>query len=185
MADVTTAGQGLAGRKRVRADTATGTGYRTFPARVPALLAVLGGGMTILGALGAGIRASALASAREDPKQIGILMGHSEATGWLLAVGGLLAAVAGLGWLGRRRLPKLVAAVAALGLGLGSAARLASLDRRAAEWAGAARRQPDFIGYHAGLGWGAWLMLVGAILCAFAVLIGVLREIDRRKGIDA
>jgi hypothetical protein len=85
--------------------------------------------------------------------------------------------------MGRRTIPKLVAGVAGLGIGAAIAARLVALDGRAATWADAAQARPSFIGYHAGLGWGAWLMLVGAIVCAFAVLIGVLRELDRRKGI--
>lgn len=183
MADVTTAGRTFAGRKRVRANTSAGVDYRTFPARLPALLGVLGGALSILGALGAGVRASAMASAREDPKQVGVLMGHGEAAGWLIAAVGLVVAVSALAWARDRVIPKIVSALATIGLGVAMAVRLASFDERAATWAEAARRTPDFVGYHAGLGWGAWLLLVGSIVSGFALLIGTLRALDRRKGI--
>ncbi|MEX2558254.1 MAG: hypothetical protein WEB06_21800, partial [Actinomycetota bacterium] len=75
MADVTTAGPGLAGRERVRADQAAGTVYRTFPARLPAVLSLIAGTFGVLGALGAGVRVSAVATARDEPLQVGVIMG--------------------------------------------------------------------------------------------------------------
>lgn len=183
MADFTTAGRSLAGRRRVRAETEAGAEYRTFPPKAAASLTMIGAAICIVGSLGASIRAAALASARDDPKQVAILMGYEEAVGWLLAAGSAILAVSGLAWLGRRIVPKLVAVAVTLAFGVGVAGRLLALDERAAAWAQAARRQPEFLGYHAGLGWGAWLLLVGAIICGFGLLTGLLREIDRRKGI--
>src|SRR5688572_17277952 len=72
VADVTTAGPKLAGRERVRADQAAGAEYRTFPARVPAVLSMIAGAFGALGALGAGVRASAVATARDEPRQVGV-----------------------------------------------------------------------------------------------------------------
>jgi hypothetical protein len=36
--------------------------------------------------------------------------------------------------------------------------------------------------FHAGYGWGAWLLLVGSVLLALALLAGGLRELDLRRG---
>lgn len=183
MADVTTAGPGLAGRERVRANQAAGAVYRTFPARLPAVLCMLAGVSGVLGALGAGVRASAVATAREEPKQVGVLMGHSDVTGWVLAVLAVLLGLSAIAWLGRRKGLKLGAAGAAIAFVVLAGLRLGSLDRRGALWAEAAQRQPNFVGYHAGFGWGAWLLLIAAILATFALLVAALRAFDLRKGL--
>jgi hypothetical protein len=57
-------------------------------------------------------------------------------------------------------------------------------DDRTKAWGNAARSAPRYVGFHAGFGWGAWTLLVGAILAAFGVLVGVLRELDLRKGFE-
>lgn len=183
MADVTTAGPRLAGRERVRADQAAGTEYRTFPARVPAVLSLIAGAFGVLGALGAGVRASAVATARDEPRQVGVIMGHGDFTGWALAVLAALVGLSAIAWLGRRRVLKLGAVGVTLAFAILTGVRLGSFDRRAAELADAAQRRPDFAGYHAGLGWGAWLLLAAAIVAAFALLVAVLRSLDLRKGL--
>ena len=185
MADFTTAGPGLAGRERVRADQAAGTAYRTFPARVPAVLSLIAGTLGALGALGAGVRASAVATARDEPLQVGVVMGHDDATGWVLAVLAVLLGVSAIAWLGRRKVLKLGASGVALAFGVLAGIRIDSFDRRAAELAAAAQRQPDFAGYHAGLGWGAWMLLAAAIVTAFVLLVATLRALDLRKGLSA
>jgi hypothetical protein len=185
VADVTTAGPGLAGRERVRADQTAGTEYRTFPARVPAVLSLIAGAFGVLGALGAGVRASAVATARDEPRQVGVVMGHSDVTGWVLTVLAVLLGLSAIAWLGRRKVLKLGAAGVALAFGILSGIRLDFFDRRAAELAAAAQRQPDFAGYHAGLGWGAWMLLAAAIVAAFVLLVATLRSLDLRKGLSA
>ncbi|HJR18313.1 MAG TPA: hypothetical protein VJ922_01210 [Actinomycetota bacterium] len=180
MADVTTAGPGLAGRERVRADQA---GYRTFPARLPAVLCAIAGVLGLLGALGAGVRASAVENARDEPLQVGVLMGSDSGVGWLLAVLAVLVGVSAIAWLSRRRALKLGAAATAMAFVALSAVRLASFDGTAAEWAQAALRAPDFVGYHAGFGWGSWMLVTAALSAAFAVLVAALRALDLRKGI--
>ena len=184
VADVTTAGPGLAGRERVRADQAAGAEYRTFPARVPAVLSLIAGAFGVLGALGAGVRASAVETARDEPRQVGVIMGHGDVTGWVLAALAVLVGVAALVWLGRRKVLKLGAAGVTLAFAILTGLRLASFDREAAELADAAQRRPDFAGYHAGLGWGAWLLLAAAIVAAFALLVAVLRSLDLRRGFE-
>ncbi len=191
MADVTTARPGpelrpklgTGRRERVRADGASGT-YRTFPARLPAMLTALAGGFLMLGSLGTGVRASALVEARDDPRQVRALMGFRQGIGWILFVLGLAMLVASLAWLGRRRTLKLGAFALATATGALVVTRLLALDDRARTWAEAARRTPRYIGFHAGFGWGAWLLLAGLIIAGFGVLVGVLREIDLRKGIE-
>ena len=183
MADITTARPGLAGRERVRADSeTTGAGYRTFPSKSPVILTALGGGFIALGSLGASIRASAITHVNEDPKTVRVLMGTDSRAGWLVAVLGVLLIGGAFIWLRRNLLMK----VGLAGLYVVTAAlvagRLQTFDARAAQWADAARRSPDFVGYHAGFGWGAWTLLIGAILAGFGLLVGALREIDLRKG---
>ena len=182
MADTTQASSGLAGRDRVRADSVSGAGYRTFPARLPVLLTALGGVLVVLGALGSGLRASAITRVGDDPTTVRVLTGSGQRTGWVLAAIGVAVAVVSLAWRGRRRLTKLVAVAVAAVAAAAVALRLVSLNDRAALWAAEARRAPRFIGFHAGLGWGAWCLLAGAILAGFGVLVGVLRELDVRKG---
>ena len=185
MADITTARPGLAGRERVRADSETArTGYRTFPSKAAVILSALGGAFIALGSLGASLRASAITHANEDPKTVRVLMGTDTKAGWIVAALGVLLVVGAFLWFRRSLLLKLGLAglyvvTAALVVG-----RLQSFDSRAAQWAEAARRSPDFVGFHAGFGWGAWTLLVGVIVAGFGLLVGALREIDLRKGLD-
>jgi len=184
VADITTARPGLAGRERVRADSDTGAGYRTFPARLPAVLTLLGGGFVVLGSLGTWLRASAIERLRDDPKTLQVLMGFGEDAGWALAAVGLLLALVSFVWLGRRRILRFGASAVAVVTGVVVAKKLIGLNGLAADWAVAARRSPNFVGFHAGLGWGAWCLLAGAILAGFGVLVGLLRELDLRRGFE-
>lgn len=183
MADITTARPGLAGRERVRADGETGAGYRTFPSRLPVVLTALGGGLIALGSLGASLRASAITRAGEDPRTVRLLMGYNSKTAWIVvALGGALI-LASFAWL-RRSITLKLAEVGLLVVAVALVAgRLRSFNDRAAIWADAAKRSPDFVGFHAGLGWGAWCMLIGAIVAGFGLLIGLLRELDVRRGV--
>lgn len=183
MADITTARPGLAGRDRVRADSETGAGYRTFPSKLPVVLTALGGGFIALGSLGASIRASAITRLNEDPTTVRLLMGSDSKAGWIVAGLGVVVIVASFVWFRRSVVMKLALIALFVVTAALVAGRLQSFDDRAAIWAEQARRSPDFVGFHAGFGWGAWCMLVGAILAGFGLLIGALRELDLRKGI--
>ena len=182
MADITSARPGLAGRDRVRADSESGAGYRTFPSRLPVVLTALGGGLVLLGSLGASIRASAVEQLRVDPHQVRVLIGYRLGTGWVLAGLGLALTVLSIAWLRRGAILKLIAAGLSIATGALVVSRLLHFNDIAAGWADEALRAPSFIGFHAGLAWGSWSMLVGAILAAFGLLVGVLRELDVRKG---
>jgi hypothetical protein len=166
----------------VRADSETGTGYRTFPSRIPVILTALGGGLVVLGSLGASVRASAIQSLNEDPNQVRVLMGYEGGIGWVLAGLGLALVVLSFAWLGRRRLTRALVVAVVIATGAIVATRLLHFNEVAAGWADAATKAPRFIGFHAGLGWGAWSLLAGAIFAGFGVLVGALRELDLRKG---
>jgi len=128
------------------------------------------------------VRASAAAASGDIPHQAAALMGFRDASGWAIAVVGVLLAAASIGW-ARRGVVKVALAagtVAAIALVV---LRLRSLNVRAADLAVAARRSPNFAAYHAGFGWGAWFLLLGAILAGFALLVGALRALDARRGI--
>jgi hypothetical protein len=167
----------------VRADQAAGKPYRTFPARSSAVLCAIAGFLGVLGALGAGIRASAVATARDDPEQVGVLMGHGSAVGWVLAALAVVVGLSAIVWIRGRAVAKLGAALATAAFVALTGVRLAALESRSSEWAQAALRNPDFAGYHAGFGWGAWMLLGAAVFACFALLVAALRAIDLRKGI--
>ncbi len=158
--------------------------YRTLPARLPTMLAAIGGFLAVIGGLGAGLRASEMISARELPREVAVLMGYRHAGGWAVAVLGLAGAIAGIAWLGRRGVPKLFAAACAAALTALAIRRLAALDDTATRWAELARRAGKVGAYHAGLGWGAWLLLAGAILTGLSLVSGGLRQADLRRGIS-
>ena len=187
MADVTTAAPGAkAGRRRrerVRIEGASGT-YKTFPARLPTMLTALAGGFIMLGALGASVRATAILEERDEPRQAALWMGYRQGIGWVVFVLGLLLLASSLAWLGRRRMLKLAAVALTLVTGALVATRLLAFDDRARSWAEIARRTPRYVGFHAGFGWGAWLLMAGAILAGFGLLTGLLRELDLRKGLE-
>ena len=48
--------------------------------------------------------------------------------------------------------------------------------------ADAARSNPSFQVFNASFGWGAWLMVLGMVLVLLGLLVGLLREIDLRRG---
>ncbi len=93
----------------------------------------IAGAFGLLGALGTGVRASAVETARDEPEQVGVLMGHASAIGWVLAGLALLVGLSALAWLGRRKALKLAAALATFAFVALTVVRLASLDERAAE----------------------------------------------------
>ena len=111
-------------------------------------------------------------------------MGYRQTGGWVLAVLALVLVAASFAWTTRRATLKLAATAVAIGVCALTLVRLSSFDSRAKELANVARRSPSFIGFHAGFGWGAWCMLLGAILAAFGVIVGALRALDVRTGIE-
>jgi hypothetical protein len=154
------------------------TAYRTFSARLAPILIGLGGATGLLGSLGAWVRTTSVASEGVPPEQTSVWYGASNGGGWFLAVVAAATVMAVLAWRGDR--PKALPAVAvSAGVFLITAViRLVLIDRRAAETVAAVRDNPSFAAFHAEFGWGAWLLLVSAVLVAVGLAIAGLRELD-------
>lgn len=150
----------------------------TFSARTAASLTAAGGLLAAVGAIGTWIRATRVVVEGSPPEQVAAIGGAAEGAGWVLAAFGIAAAVASLAWFARRRLAR--APIAALGLLLIGliAGRLAAINARAAEMVRAEPPDPSFFSFHAGFGWGAWMLLVAAVVLTLGLAIGGLRELD-------
>lgn len=136
------------------------------------------------GALGAWIRTSQVVSEGLPEEQVGAVMGYHADWGRAIAVVAALATISSVLWLRRGLIMKLVSSAACLGvIGL-AAVRLPVINDQAAGLAYQARTgEIDFISFHAGFGWGAWCLIVGAVALFLGVSAGVLRELDVRRGI--
>jgi hypothetical protein len=155
---------------------------RPIPVRLPSSLTAAGGLLVALGGLGAWVRATRLPVGSDTPEQVAALAGRSESGGWILLAIGILTAVAALAWVATApRLRAVAAGVSVLAMILASV-RLALVDRRAARLAEEATGTEGIDAFHAGFGWGAWLILVGVVLLALGLLAGGLRELDLRRG---
>ncbi|MGH2687107.1 MAG: hypothetical protein ACRDJP_16710, partial [Actinomycetota bacterium] len=154
------------------------TAYRTFSPRLAPVLIGLGAATGVLGALGAWVRTTSVASEGAPPEQVAVWNGASQGGGWFLAVVAAAVVLAALVWRGDRAKALPAVAVAAIAFLITAVIRLWLIDRRAAETVAAVRDDPSFAAYHAGFGWGAWLLLVSAVLVAIGLAIAGLRELD-------
>ncbi|MGH2693866.1 MAG: hypothetical protein ACRDJJ_03515 [Actinomycetota bacterium] len=159
------------------------TSYRTLSRKVPSSLTALGGTLALLGGLGTWARATQLSAEGVAPEQVRVVMGYSEPAGVAIAVVGGAALLSSVAWLTSRLLPKLLPLVLS-GTIIGLVAwRIPVIDRTARVWVVDAREGAlDFVSFHAGFGWGAWLMLVATIALGLGVFAGILRELDVRRG---
>ena len=161
--------------------TRPAAGYRTFSRSLAPGLTAAGGTLLAAGGLGLHLRATRTLVAGGPPELTFAGYGYSSRAGWLIAVVGALVLASAFAWLARSTVAR-VAPVAVAGLGIGLVVwRLRVLDVRAAELVAREQPSPDFVAFHAGFGWGAWLMLVGAVLLGIAVVAGALRELDVRR----
>lgn len=160
-----------------------GPGYRPLSAKVPVGMGAAGGILLVVGGLGLHLRATRTIAEGQAAEEVLRVFGSAGRPGWLLAIAGALATAAAVAWKARPLAWKAVPlAATALGIGL-VVSRLRFLDERAADLVEAEPPSTEFFSFHAGFGWGAWLLLVGAILLALGALAGVLREADVRKGL--
>lgn len=159
-------------------------GYRTLSKKLAPSLVSTGGVLAIAGGLGTWIRTSNVKAEGLAEEQVRAVMGYEADWGRVIAGVGALAAISGVAWLRRGLLFKLASVVLSLGV-IGLAAwRLPTIESTAAQLAIEARTGPiDFVSFHAGLGWGAWLLLVACVVSFLGVTAGLLRELDVRKGI--
>lgn len=160
---------------------ATSLEYRGFSRRLPAALAGLGGALAIPGGLGSWIRTSYGAGpAGAGPSTA--FAGASVESGWFLAAIGSAVIAASVLWLrGRVEVQPLVGS--ALLLAVGAGWRIALLESRTEQLAREAASSQGVGYFQASYGWGAWLLLVAAVLAALGGVAAILREIDARKGL--
>jgi hypothetical protein len=138
----------------------------------------------VLGSLGTAIRATKVPAVREAAVQAGVTMGYRDAAGWVIAALCVELVVLALMWRRGAVMLKLAFAGVALVSIILSVLRIANLSDRATAIAASRVRTPQgFVAYHVGLGWGAWVLALAAILIGFALLVGLLRELDLRKGL--
>lgn len=161
--------------------------YSSFSRKLPAVFTGLGGALAILGALGKWTRATRGTASQRAAEEVQAVMGHSSLIGWAIAAVGLLALVGSVAWFMKRFFPKLVPIGAALVVAGAGVWQLLELQDRYRAMAQAARKAAldsttSYV-FHAGYGWGAWLLLAGAILLVLGAIAGLLRQLDVRRGI--
>jgi hypothetical protein len=169
--------------ERREAQPISPTSYRTLSKKVPSSLTALGGTLALLGGLGTWARATQLSAEGISPEQVRAVMGYSEPAGVAIAVVGGAALLSSIAWVTSRLLTKLLPVVLS-GTIIGLIAwRIPMIDRTARAWVVDAREGPlDFVNFHAGFGWGAWLMIVAAVALGLGAFAGILRELDVRRG---
>jgi len=160
------------------------SGYETFSPRLAPSLTIAGSIAGVAGALGVWVRAVEVTAAG-SPVRAGSITGASRAWGFIIAVVVVAAGVAATQW-AARTLVRIALPIAASALSIalivlrlrwaGSVA--GSLAARAGASAGR-----SFTTYHAGFGWGAWLLALAAVCFALGCVAGILRALDVRQGI--
>jgi len=159
------------------------TAYRTFSRKLAPSLTALGGALALGGGLGQWMRATKLEAEGLTAEQVAATWGYESWPGWAIAVLGALAIASAVTWLMSLLVVKVLPILYTAGVIALVAWQLPLVDEEAARIATAAREELDFVTFHSGYGWGAWLMLAGSVLLFLAVTAGILREIDIRRGV--
>ncbi|MFN2544405.1 MAG: hypothetical protein ABR600_07530 [Actinomycetota bacterium] len=160
-----------------------GETYRTFPLRTASILVASGGMLAVIGGLGTWLRAVELKSEGLAPQPAGTLWGYTEPSGKAIAIFAAVTVFIAAVVLIRDVLPRFALEGSALALFAALLARLVSLNARTGSIVDAARQDPNFLSYNAGFTWGAWLMLLAAVLVFLGLLVGALRQIDLMRGL--
>lgn len=162
----------------------TPAGYQPFSSKLAPGLIALGGTFSLIGALGAWIRTSQVVSEGLPEEQVMAVMGYEADWGRLIALVGGVALVFALVWIRRNLLLKLASAAVCIATIVFVILRLSVINDQVAGLAFQARTGDiGFISFHAGFGWGAWCLIVGAVALFLGLSAGFLRELDVRKGI--
>jgi hypothetical protein len=157
------------------------TAYRTFSPKLAPGLQAAGGVLLVAGGLGLHLRATRIAARGLAPEEVLLEWGYASGAGRVIALLGIVAIAAALAWPARRVAWKAAPVAAAMAGIVLAAMRLRAVDAEAARLVASTEPSPEFISFHAGFGWGAWLLLLGATVLALAVLAGSLRELDLRR----
>ena len=156
-------------------------------------MTALGGLVAIAGGLGVWVRAVQLETEGLPPEEVATRFGYDSPEGLSIAVFGAVAALTSWMWLRRRPVAKVVPSLvlkllpllASVGVIALVAWQLPLIDQEAQALAQEAIADANFVSFHAGLGWGAWCMVAAGILLFLGSIVGILREIDLRKGTAA
>ena len=172
--------------KRAEKEVSVPAGYRTFSRKLAPGSIALGSAAAIAGALGTWIRTSQVVTEGLPEEQVGAVMGYDSDWGKVIAVVAAIALVSSVAWLWRNLWFKLVSLAASIAVIVLTAWRLPLIDDAAAGLAHQARTgEIEFVSFHAGFGWGAWFLVVGAVALFLGISTGILRELDVRRGVDA
>lgn len=163
--------------------------YKTFSQKLAPALTAIGGALAILGGLGAWVRATQVETEGLPAEQVAVRMGYNDPEGLTIAVFGALAVLTALLWIRKRPVFKIVPAFVVklvpllLSLGIVGLAvwQLPLVDQDAQELAAQAIEAANFTNFHAGLGWGAWCLIVSAVVLFLGCAVGILRELDLRR----
>jgi hypothetical protein len=172
-----------------QAPTTSPLAYKTFSPKVAPGLTALGGILAIAGGLGAWVRAVQIETEGLAPEEVEVVMGYNDPEGLTIAVFGAVAVLTSFFWLRRRPLfnsipaffLKVIPILASFGVVGLVAWQLPLIDQQASAMAEEAVDRLGFASFHAGLGWGAWTMVVAASALFIATITGILREIDLRR----
>lgn len=163
----------------------TATGYRTFSRKLAPGLTFVGGALAVIGGLGAWIRTSQMTVEGFTEEEVGVVMGHTSDWGRVIAVLGVLTAVSALAWIIGKLYLKIASVLFSLAVVVLAAWRLPLINEQAASFADQARSgEASFVVFHAGYGWGSWCLIAAAVVLFLATTIGILRELDLRRGIE-
>jgi hypothetical protein len=168
----------------ITAPTHAAGSYRTFSRKLAPSLTAVGGALVVIGGLGSWVRATQAPDEGLPAEQVVNVMGNDHTIGWILAVFGVAAMLVSGLWLKKEeRLVTVPLLTSVILIGC-VAYRLKLLDRDAAALAAEARGgAADFFSFHAGFGWGAWLLLAACVLLGLGAFVGVLRRLDLATGI--
>jgi len=157
--------------------------YTSFSPRLAPSFIATGGLLAIAGGLGLWVRVTSIDSAG-IAHQTSSLAGTGTTTGWLVAALGAVAVAATFIRFPSSRWLHTAASAAAVIL---IALRLSDLSSLASGMAfrAGARAGTAFTAYHAGFGWGAWVMTLALVALALGTIVTLLRWLDERKGLTS
>lgn len=163
------------------------TAYRPFTEKLVASLTAVGGVLTLGGGLGSWVRVAEQETSRSPFLEVQAVMGYTDPLGLALAALGVLAIAGAFAWGMKGWLPKLIPIVVTLAITGITLLKIPTISSRAdalfqRRLQGLESLEQPFHSMHAGFGWGAWMLIAGAVVLLLGMVAGVLREFDLRKG---